>query len=278
VTIVAHITDLHVVLPGRRAYGVVDTAAYLEALVARLAAQTPRPDLIVATGDLVDGGKPEEYARLRALLAPLALPLRLIPGNHDDLVALRAAFPERDELRGETSHGSWSREVGGLHVIGLDTAQRGREGGYLDDERLAWLERALAAQTDRATLVLTHHPPFRTGIEHMDVLGFEGADAFAAVIEAHPQVALVASGHLHRPIVTRWAGTVALTVPSAAHQLALDLEPGAASAFVLEPAAFALHAFDGERIVTHYAAIEAAAGPYPFRDPSGALLAPSDRG
>ena len=33
----------------------------------------PRPDIVLATGDLVDGGKPEEYDRLRRLLAPLPL-------------------------------------------------------------------------------------------------------------------------------------------------------------------------------------------------------------
>jgi len=39
--------------------------------VAHVNALDPRPDVVLATGDLVEGGKPEEYARLRRLLAPL---------------------------------------------------------------------------------------------------------------------------------------------------------------------------------------------------------------
>ena len=41
----------------------------------------PRPDIVLATGDLVEGGKPEEYALLRRLLAPLAMPVYLMPGQ-----------------------------------------------------------------------------------------------------------------------------------------------------------------------------------------------------
>src|SRR5215469_10345531 len=73
--LIAQITDLHILPPGRLAFGRVDTAACLARAVARLRTLDPRPDVVVATGDLVDAGGAEEYAHLRRLLAPLELPL-----------------------------------------------------------------------------------------------------------------------------------------------------------------------------------------------------------
>jgi len=79
--LIAQISDTHIKPEGQLAYGRIDTAAFLAAAVAHLNALDPRPDLVLATGDLVDGGSGEEYARLKAILAPLAMPVYLIPGT-----------------------------------------------------------------------------------------------------------------------------------------------------------------------------------------------------
>jgi 3',5'-cyclic-AMP phosphodiesterase len=57
--LIAQITDTHIRLPGRLAYGQVDTAQMLVTCVNELMALDPQPDLIVHTGDLVDFGLPE---------------------------------------------------------------------------------------------------------------------------------------------------------------------------------------------------------------------------
>ena len=82
--LIAQITDFHIKARGKIAYRVVDTAACLGNAVAAVAALDPAPDIIVATGDLTDFGRPEEYELLRELLAPLGKPIYLIPGNHDE--------------------------------------------------------------------------------------------------------------------------------------------------------------------------------------------------
>jgi 3',5'-cyclic AMP phosphodiesterase CpdA len=51
--------------------------------VAEINRLDPLPDIAVITGDLVDHGEPAEYEHLRTLLAPLAMPVFVIPGNHD---------------------------------------------------------------------------------------------------------------------------------------------------------------------------------------------------
>ena len=58
----------------------------------------------------------------------------------------------------------------------------------------------------------------------------------------HPQVERILCGHLHRPIDRRFAGTVAGTAPSTAHQIRLEPSAGATSLrYKLEPAGYQLH-------------------------------------
>ena len=57
------------------------------------------------------------------------------------------------------------------------------------------------------------------------------------------------------------------TRPSPAHQVCLDLAPDAASAWILEPPGFHLHAWIGPgRMTTHVAAVGRFDGPHPFHD------------
>jgi 3',5'-cyclic-AMP phosphodiesterase len=74
----------------------------------------------------------------------------------------------------------------------------------------------------------------------------------------------VICGHLHRSITARFAGTLASTAPSCAHQLALDFTPQAIAGFTFEPPAFVQHVLVGDSLVSHYTQIEDAEGPYPF--------------
>src|SRR5438128_9963881 len=90
--IVIQLSDPHIVAPGELLYGRVDTAEFLARSVAESNRLDPLPDVAVVTGDLVDHGNPAEYEHLRTLLAPLAMPVFVIPGNHDAREPLRAAF------------------------------------------------------------------------------------------------------------------------------------------------------------------------------------------
>ena len=270
--ILAQVSDLHIKAGGRLSYRVVDTAGMLRACVAHLMALKQKPDAVAFTGDLVDFGRPDEYAVLRELLQPLDMPVYLIPGNHDEREALRAAFPDHAYLRQREGFILYSIEEHPLRIIGFDTVVAGKSGGLACEERLAWLDATLAAQPDKATVILMHHPPFRTFIGHMDRQGLEGSEALAKVIRRHPQVERLMCGHLHRPIETRFAGTIASTVPGPAHQVALDLADEALSRFVMEPPAYALHAYAPRTgLISHMAFVGDFAGPYPFHE-NGKLI------
>ena len=269
--LLAQITDLHIKPRGRLAYRKVNTAAYLEAAVRSLLALTPQPDAVIVTGDLVDAGHPAEYGLLREIVSPLRAPLFLMPGNHDLRGPLRAAFPEARYL-GTEGQIHFTVEDFPIRVIALDSLVEGQSAGELGDVQLAWLEAQLAAQPRRPTLVAVHHPPFATGIGHMDRIGLRDAAGLAAVIQRHTQVERVISGHVHRSIQTRFAGTIASIAPSVAHQVALDLDPDAPSAFCLEPAGYHLHyQVPGGGLVTHTAGIGPDTASYPFFE-NGVLI------
>jgi len=53
-TLIAQISDLHIKRQGALAYNRVDTAAALSRCIAELNRFSPRPDLVVISGDLAD--------------------------------------------------------------------------------------------------------------------------------------------------------------------------------------------------------------------------------
>lgn len=272
--LIAQITDTHIKLPGKLAYQKVDTAAMLERCVTELQRLKQQPDLILLTGDLVDLGRPEEYDHLKALLGPLKQRIIAIPGNHDEREAMREAFKAGGYLpqqRGSFLHFVIEDDYP-LRLIGLDTLIPGQGGGELCAERLAWLDETLKLKPDAPTLVMMHHPPFVTGIGHMDRIGLKGAAEFEAIVARHPQIRLILCSHLHRVIRAEVGGRTAMTCPSPAHQVALDVDAEAPSRFIMEPPGFMLHWWNDNRLVSHTVAIGDYGGPHPFHGPDGKLI------
>jgi Icc protein len=152
VMLIAQITDLHISTPDSVNDRHFRTAEHLERAVAHLNGLSPRPDLVLATGDLVERGEPEEYARLRAILDGLAMPLYVIPGNHDARGPLARAFADAGYLPGDGGFLHYTIEGWPVRLIGLDTHVPGAPGGLLCAERLAWLDARLGEGRERPTV------------------------------------------------------------------------------------------------------------------------------
>jgi 3',5'-cyclic AMP phosphodiesterase CpdA len=145
----------------------------------------------------------------------------LIPGNHDDREALRKAFRDHCYLSTCSKHASYAFDAWPLRIIALDSTDPRHIGGYLDGDRLAWLESELASHPRRPTIVALHHPPFRTGVPAMDAHGFVNVERFGEIVRAHPQIARIISGHVHTVLMRPWNGTVACTAPSTSPQFVI---------------------------------------------------------
>lgn len=272
---IAQISDLHIKPAGTLAYGKVDTAKALERCVAALNAFAPGPDFVVISGDLADTPSAQEYDYLKRLLAPLKLPFAGIPGNHDSRELLRASFP--DALYAASSGALDQKiEIGELDLLLLDSSVSGKPHGLLEQPTLQWLEQTLSSSASRPALLFLHHPPFTAGIWHMDRQNLRNASELADIVRRHPRVRLIATGHLHRAIVTMFAGVPCTICPAPNHAVDLDLAHLRQPSFRIEQPAFHLHSwFPGEggaHLVTHQVPIGEFDGPHPFFRADGRLL------
>ena len=269
--LIAQITDTHIKAPGRLSYRKVDTCLYLEQCIDHINTLSPQPDAVLVTGDITDFGRPEEYQQASLLLNQLNMPYFVIPGNHDLPKAMRAAFSDHSYLPAD-GFMQYVIEDYAIRMIGLDTQVIGKPHGLMCQERLDWLEQQLKADTKTPTLLFMHHPPFNTGIVHMDVQNCRNGAALGALVEQHRQIKYILCGHVHRQIEVAWHGTIAAIGPSPSHSVALDLNPSGPSAFRLEPRTIKLLHWNGTHLIGHLSFIGEHDGPYPFYDSEGNLI------
>jgi 3',5'-cyclic AMP phosphodiesterase CpdA len=228
--LIAQISDFHLKAEGSLAYGVADTAARLKRAIDHLNRLEPPPDLVIATGDLVDDGDPRAYDDVRHLLAPLKPPLFLLPGNHDHKPSLLKAFREHSYLTRPLEEGGrpylcYLVDTFPLRLVCLDTVTPGDHGGGLGPIQLEWLDRTLSAQPHAPAVVCMHHAPFASGIGHMDAEPFKGREELDHIIARHPQVERIPAPP-HRTVFRRFAGTIA-TARLVRHAARVDLRPEA---------------------------------------------------
>ncbi len=253
--LIAQITDMHVKPEGEMLSGALDSHGALAAAIARINGLDTLPDLLLATWDQTADGTPGEYRALRDLLSGLAMPYLLLAGNHDIRENLRDAFADQPWEDGKFL--LYAVDDWPVRVIALDTVIPGEHGGRLCPGRCRWLHDKLAEASDKPTIVMLHHPPFATGIGHMDRMGLEDASGFADVVAANKQVIRILCGHVHRPIQTMFAGVPTSVAPATSFQVQLKLDDSESIQWTGEPPAFQLHAWtQAGGLVSHTAYVK----------------------
>jgi len=258
--LIAQISDLHVAEAGNYMRNFVDANAKLAAAVDYLNSMQLRPDVVLATGDLTDHGRPEQYELLATIFAELDAPLLLVTGNHDEREPFRQAFAPTHPYLPLDGPIQYVIDDYDVRLVAVDTTRIDHHDGELDGDRLAWLDRTLAQRPDDPTVIFLHHPPFTTGIWWMDCIGLNGARELEAIVRRYPNVRLVLAGHLHRPITTNWGSTVVSTAPSTTHQTACNLHHDHEPVIAAEPPMLQLHWWTGTDFVSHTTVFEPPAG------------------
>jgi len=255
--LIAQMTDIHVGFAPHEQPEELNLSRF-RATLARLIDGPNRPDMLVLTGDITDHGDAESFAKTAELLRDCPFPIIPMVGNHDSRAGLLGAFPQAVPAEGGFLHFVIDGGMG-LRIICLDTLEDGRHGGAFCEARAAWLAARLAEAPHAPTLIFMHHPPVAAGIDWMDPAPNEPwIVRLRSVLAGQNQVQGIHCGHLHRQITTRFAGIPLGVTPSVAPLVAMDLTPidqhtpDDRELITTEPPTYALHRWDGVRLVSHY--------------------------
>lgn len=160
----AHITDMHLsterrCLPADLAE---DLARLLEDGAGKIAGGI---DLLVASGDLTAGGKPEEFAAYRDVIDGIGVPVFHAAGNHDD-----DAEVEGRNFQDALGPLSYSFDWGAVHFCVYDGEAHARTGAVVAETEEAfpyhpssvdaWLRADLAAQSPGTPVIIINHFPW----------------------------------------------------------------------------------------------------------------------
>ena len=110
--LIAQISDIH-------ASPTNDSIARLDRVMSWLAVL--QPDLLVVSGDLIDGNWPEGYGLISASLHRLACRSLILPGNSDDRAVMRAIMPQAEHWY-DRSAMHFIEPYGGALIIGSTPA------------------------------------------------------------------------------------------------------------------------------------------------------------
>jgi Icc protein len=169
----------------------VETDSSLRAVIGEAFAQFPRPDALLVTGDIANEDA-LGYKRFRHIFESLNRPVLCIPGNHDDLAAMRGELSAPPfAIGGAHRFGDWK-------IIMLDSLEQGRVEGRLSVAELERFERELALSRDQHVMVCLHHHPVPMGSRWLDSVGLSNANEFWRLIEDYGHVRAVAWGHVHQ--------------------------------------------------------------------------------
>lgn len=218
--LIAQISDSHISVPAEAGDNRIED---LRRCVTYLNGLVTSPSLVVHTGDISHNGTREEYTAAAAILQQLRVTLFVMMGNRDNRTVLRDAFADHLPDNCHPHFIQYMTEIEGTCLLMLDTVSNESNKGRLCDERLTHLAGMLDQTGGNPVIIFMHHPTFEI-VESRYPFQFEdraNADAFATLVDQHPNVRAVRCGHTHRQAISDVAGTTASTIPSIAEDLRL---------------------------------------------------------
>ncbi|MFJ3936742.1 metallophosphoesterase [Streptomyces parvus] len=210
----------------------------------------PRPvDALLVTGDIADHAAEAEYEEaVRLLDAPF--PVLACPGNHDARPAYRKAFLGEAPAAAPVNR---VHHIAGTAILMCDATIPGRDEGRLDAETLAWIDATLGALPDGVpALIAFHQPPVELHHPLADATMLQEPERLAALLDAHPRVVAVLTGHAHTAAASTFAGRPLIVGPAVTWTLRLPWE-GDRPADRDQPPGLAFHVLgEDRRLTTHF--------------------------
>jgi len=208
----AHITDLHLDVRGESnwQYREKSVPLFIDAL--RQLGRLPKLNFVVFGGDQIHYGPNDKESLdvFQKWTAHLNMPLYILLGNTEVSPISGVSKLGRDDYLKAWSgqglrpgHSSWAFDpVSGVRVIGFDVTVDGKPHGEASLDELKWLEKELKEnQAKKLIIVFTHQLLMPTTVKDTtQTWSFwmvKNSTRVRQVLDAHPNVRLVISGHHH---------------------------------------------------------------------------------
>ncbi len=244
-----HITDTHLVEPGRSLYQ-TDPYERLAQGIDDVVANHADAAFCVVTGDRAHKGEEAAYRGLAKQLARLAMPVYPLLGNHDLRAPFHQAFPGAPRDDAGYVQAVLRRAEGDF--IFLETLDEGVNGGKYCKKREAWLRARLDEAGDRPVYLFMHHPPFAIRIPCVDGIALMQPERFAAIVDGRRNIRHLFYAHVHRPVCGSWHGIPVSTMRGLNHQVRFDLHTKWPVPKSHEPPAYAIVFIDPDQVTVHF--------------------------
>lgn len=208
---IVQLTDCHLFADPAQALRGIVTRPRFEAALRDIRERDLDPELLVFTGDTAHDESLATYTDVRSAVADMLERVRIIPGNHDDRALLREVFPQAAGTL--VGRNAFHVACDDWQVFGLDSQIPGELPGLLGPDQLEWLNTRLTAVLLPA-LILLHHPPIPVHSPWLDRIALQDAVDLQRIIELHPQVRLIVTGHVHQELAGSLAHATVLTTPA----------------------------------------------------------------
>jgi alkaline phosphatase D len=219
VATIALLSDTHTMAPTSQHDGVYEQ--HFEQAIA--AVNKANVDFVLITGDLSNGGQPEQLREFRNHTKKFKAPVYYVPGNHDvgnkfnsgktngTITIERLKAYER-----EMGPSFFAKDDHGVRLIGLNASLFG-SGFQQETEQWKFLKTELAKTSDTPKLLFMHYPLFVTNPTE------RGGGYWN--VEPEPRqrvlnlcknagVKAVLTGHLHKPLTNEYEGILLLGTPA----------------------------------------------------------------
>ncbi len=205
----ALLSDTHIAAdPALKSRQGINMADHLKKVLGEVLAEKETLSGVIIDGDCAyNTGQPGDYATLLGILDPLreaGLPVHFSLGNHDDREVFSAALGEATGQSPVVGKHCTLIETPLVNWILLDSLRFvNKVEGELGSDQLAWVDKLLAANPNKPTLLIGHHYPETPrsegapGDAEAKVSGLVDSKPFLDLITRHSAAKAFIYGHSH---------------------------------------------------------------------------------
>ena len=186
---IVQITDIHLTEYDGDILEGVDTGESLRRVLTAIRSLSPKPSLIIASGDLVQTPNSESYDRLKSIFCNINIPVYVLPGNHDAPQMMRL------HLAGDNVHYQSKVELKGWSIIFVNSTIENEHHGIISEQEQLLIENNLGSGLNQPVLIALHHPT----ISSCPSFGcqLDNKDEFIAYLKQQASIKAVIAGHTH---------------------------------------------------------------------------------